>query len=651
MNWQRLAFMLLSGAALAGLAYVSARSVASLEVRIVQQAQASLEVAGTAVTQDLEVRADRLERWAYRLQESTVLPTALRTLRMLVTMVPAGGDPGDRLRERINGVRSELDTEIASLRADSVGLEGIALIDVDGVVLHSGTPMFRAGDAPVVVPPAVEGEAARGAIAVPNSTAPASVSEAVTLEDAIKLALAGQVRSTVVVAGDGLRIVAATPLMLRGRPSGAALLVRRVTALAVPVGLSSFLVAHGKVVLGAAPEGFVPPTRGALPAEKPQAQLLQVREARARLGTLGDIGAGPWLMDRGQVGLWATQFRVPAAKGVSGYVFVDVEPAIGELGGIQVLVVITALLVWILHVVMLGLSGRRLRVGVNRMADFLGRVQQGKGDGKPLDERKFVPEFRRLVVLINKLASQGQSVQDLQPLSSAPSIDDVLRAHGGESSHGGDLEFEGISGSGTFRPPAPFVAVEEPTQQMPLPPELRDADESDLVDADGYESLGEVTDAMITGVDDAELDAELVDELPSVAETDAAVAHFAPEPSGPALPAAPAPPKQRIGDLLDEFAPDATVVRPLSKDEIVRLHTVAERPVEPKEAEYRRVYEAFVAAREQCGESAVGLTYEKFVTRLHQSRDAVIAKHGCADVSFEVYVKEGRAALKATPAR
>lgn len=69
------------------------------------------------------------------------------------------------------------------------------------------------------------------------------------------------------------------------------------------------------------------------------------------------------------------------------------------------------------------------------------------------------------------------------------------------------------------------------------------------------------------------------------------------------------------------------------------------------QSEWREVYEAFVQTKQQCGESVEGFTYEKFQETLRKNRDALIARHGASNVKFSVYVKDGRAALKANPIR
>jgi hypothetical protein len=46
-----------------------------------------------------------------------------------------------------------------------------------------------------------------------------------------------------------------------------------------------------------------------------------------------------------------------------------------------------------------------------------------------------------------------------------------------------------------------------------------------------------------------------------------------------------------------------------------------------------------------------GLTFDKFVRKLHAAREQVMKRHDAGSVRFTVYVKEGRAALKASPVK
>jgi hypothetical protein len=66
-------------------------------------------------------------------------------------------------------------------------------------------------------------------------------------------------------------------------------------------------------------------------------------------------------------------------------------------------------------------------------------------------------------------------------------------------------------------------------------------------------------------------------------------------------------------------------------------------------ADWRTVYQEFVALKQQCGENTDGFTYDKFEATLKKNRDTLMNRHGAKRVKFSVYVKDGKAALKASP--
>ena len=94
-----------------------------------------------------------------------------------------------------------------------------------------------------------------------------------------------------------------------------------------------------------------------------------------------------------------------------------------------------------------------------------------------------------------------------------------------------------------------------------------------------------------------------------------------------------------------------------------RVSTWTTRPVDPEldpsyhrvsfdeMADWRKVYEEFLALKQQCGEPTANLTFEKFKGTLQRNKDALVARHNCTRVKFTVYVKEGKAALKASPVK
>lgn len=66
---------------------------------------------------------------------------------------------------------------------------------------------------------------------------------------------------------------------------------------------------------------------------------------------------------------------------------------------------------------------------------------------------------------------------------------------------------------------------------------------------------------------------------------------------------------------------------------------------------FRQVFDEFVAVKEQCGEPTAGVTFDKFIVTLRKNKEQIVSKHGAKSVRFTVYVKDGKAALKATPVK
>jgi HAMP domain-containing protein len=111
----------------------------------------------------------------------------------------------------------------------------------------------------------------------------------------------------------------------------------------------------------------------------------------------------------------------------------------------------------------------------------------------------------------------------------------------------------------------------------------------------------------------------------------------------------PPPAPQRTGTARFEAA------EPLAAQTPLRVATPppapAPAPPEAEEAGWQGVYQDFLKVREECGESLEGLTWDRFRQKLRKNRDSLVQKYACRTVRFQVYVKEGKAALKATPVR
>jgi uncharacterized protein len=70
-----------------------------------------------------------------------------------------------------------------------------------------------------------------------------------------------------------------------------------------------------------------------------------------------------------------------------------------------------------------------------------------------------------------------------------------------------------------------------------------------------------------------------------------------------------------------------------------------------EDAHYRDVYQDFIRMRQRCGEDTDQLTYDRFVAKLMKNRQQIIDKYNSRSVRFQVYEKQGKAALRAVPVR
>jgi hypothetical protein len=155
---------------------------------------------------------------------------------------------------------------------------------------------------------------------------------------------------------------------------------------------------------------------------------------------------------------------------------------------------------------------------------------------------------------------------------------------------------------------------------------------------------------------------------PSLTLVGVAPAAPAPTPAGvPALKGPPGPAAKPAAAAVALAAPpipaldrsddgdEATVVSHVSSEILGQLSadrgTDRPPPIHDETAEWRRVYDEFLRLKKECGETTDGLNFEKFKSTLRKNRDQLLQRHGCKSVKFSVYMKEGKAALKANPIR
>jgi hypothetical protein len=93
------------------------------------------------------------------------------------------------------------------------------------------------------------------------------------------------------------------------------------------------------------------------------------------------------------------------------------------------------------------------------------------------------------------------------------------------------------------------------------------------------------------------------------------------------------------------------MARPTASD--TEPNTMPRQKLSPEdealELELKQVYLDFVETKQRCGEPIESLTFDKFVVKLKSNRAQLITRYSCKAVRFQVYIKDGKAALKATP--
>ena len=66
---------------------------------------------------------------------------------------------------------------------------------------------------------------------------------------------------------------------------------------------------------------------------------------------------------------------------------------------------------------------------------------------------------------------------------------------------------------------------------------------------------------------------------------------------------------------------------------------------------FKEIFDEFVEVKMACGETVDGFTFDKFSKKLEKNTDQLLSRPGVKDVRFTVYVKDGKAALKAKVVR
>ncbi len=631
---KRLLFVLASGVVLVVLAIVGVAGVTRLEGPMVQPTLAALEAGAQKLDVVLRRHGEDLPGAAAQLAAADAnVATDMKQLVTSLGFARPGRTTPAPLQGRIDGLAKKLQTRLDIFRTANPDADGVVVASEAGVVLLSDSPHWKVGAT-------LEGAGER--------TGPFDAVEALSPQ-----------RGSVLHDG-AVYAWGSAPVLLRdGKPAGLLVIEEKLEAMPEAPGVESALLHGEQALFGKAPAGI--DTKAAKLGE---AFPLAVRPVGARLFGL-DVGIGPWGVDDRHAGVWGVVTQGPAGTRI--LVSSDLSPALSDLATAQVRIAFLALLVWLLHGAAIVFFGRRLGDALNRMADFLGALHQGKAADSKLNERDYPGELLRLVRLVNKTIEQGGPAPRVTVPPKAPSLDEVIQAQAVPSAiDHADFEFEGITNGGSVTtqvdnplaahtPFAPPPAIEDSAAldgELPsfsgdpedVPPALERTNVFKLAEVPPIPELPE-------GLDDLEQVEPEPEPVPGAASPFTALRGAV---AASPVPQAPAGPVMQMSPglmaELQAMAGEVSEAGARASPGPAAEAAAASGNGGVDLAEYRSVYEEFVSTRKTCGEPGE-LSFDKFKQRLDESRNAVIAKHGCKDVKFQVYVKNGKAALKATPGK
>ena len=117
--------------------------------------------------------------------------------------------------------------------------------------------------------------------------------------------------------------------------------------------------------------------------------------------------------------------------------------------------------------------------------------------------------------------------------------------------------------------------------------------------------------------------------------------------SKPETPAGPAPTpaakKATPGKGADAEAPATPAPEP-------QIHIAGTEPPDPlSENRLRGVYRAYVEAKRRCNEDTTRLSFDAVVASLKRQVPELLERHNARDVEYRVFVKDGKAILRAVP--
>jgi len=280
-----------------------------------------------------------------------------------------------------------------------------------------------------------------------------------------------------------------------------------------------------------------------------------------------------------------------------------------------------------------------------------------KGELSRLDDREFSGRFGSMARSVNNALDRAEK-------RAAPPAKDIGRILGSPAEQGTRPDLRLDPNFSAMPPLASGVSALENLgggmlDELQLPP----ARSKDGPPASAAGTIEPEEDATELQPSPPEFDSLPMSKGPAPAG--AAASSFGLEPSfGPGAPEE-VPSNRKIRIPESELAPPVPVrtlpplegeIKELPPLEAKPMADEPEQPEQPPEDEelktyFEQVYNQFVAVKRQCGENTDNLTLDRFENKLRQNQDNLIERYKCKSVKFQVYIKDGKAAIKATPVK
>jgi len=425
-----------------------------------------------------------------------------------------------------------------------------------------------------------------------------------------------------IVAAEKLSIVAAYPLLIDD-------LVKTVFMIEIVTQMNAHerfkvLLMQNQMVYGSQLEGL---QVNALVEDK--TTVIATRLALPTLFGFFTVPVNPFFVSSSYLGVLGLTFGLPIKKDLMGIAYLDCFSDMTALSALQYHCIFLVTAAWLLNVIFFVWSRLNWIQGVHTISHYLSRIPQMK-NFMPLSERAVPQELRVLSRLVNtnieKIFSNSTRLPRFETSERRQtSIEDIIHAHGEPTSE-------------VFKNQDLATKV-QPYLQDDL--KLSAKKIAAAKEMDGYKSIEPFELPAMESTFESH-----TSELPDISEALAAVERmqddFRVKKTATERKNVPKELIAETTDLKNIMESPATFLENQSKTRSNKLSSTEEQKL-------KSLFDEFNKTRLSCGEALADLSFDKFVLRIEQSKSAVLAKHNCLDVNFQVYVKNGKAALRAIP--